>query len=290
MAEMDLLGLAERAVTSLSGGEWQRVLIARALAQKPRALLLDEVTTHLDIRYKLEILDKMRSLNEQQGLTIVAVLHELELAAEYCRRLLLLNKGVIVASGSPAEVLTQQNLAEVFGITTLGRAGIGVNKYQLATGVTESRRARIHVVGGGGSAAGLIQSLALAGYSLSLGAVNQEDADWEIGVWLGIPLAQEIPFAPLSAEVRRQNRELMRAADLIVVADLPFGPGNLGNLEDVLALAEQGKPVWLIDDPPIAERDFTAGQAIRLWQALKDVGAVVVGSESELLDRIAEGE
>ncbi len=290
MAEMNLLALADREVTSLSGGEWQRVLIARALAQNPRALFLDEVTTHLDIRYKLGILDKIRSLNQQKGITIIAVLHELELAAEYCSRLLLLHDGAIVAYGSPAEVLSQQNLAEVFGITAIGRAGLGAHKYQLATGSAKLRRTRIHVVGGGGSAAGLLQNLAQEGYWLSLGAVNQEDADWEVGVWLGIPVAQEIPFAALSDQVRSQNRRLMQQADKIVVADLPFGPGNLGNLEDVLEMAEQGKAVFLVDDPPIAERDFTDGQAIRLWQAIKNAGAAVVGSESELFHRINEGE
>src|SRR5690606_13246779 len=154
MAEMNLLALADREVTSLSGGEWQRVLIARALAQNPRALFLDEVTTHLDIRYKLGILDKIRSLNQQKGITIIAVLHELELAAEYCSRLLLLHDGAIVAYGSPAEVLSQQNLAEVFGITAIGRAGLGAHKYQLATGSAKLRRTRIHVVGGGGRSEG----------------------------------------------------------------------------------------------------------------------------------------
>lgn len=105
--------LADRSYAALSGGEKQRVLMARALAQQADHLLLDEPTNHLDIRYQHELLDLVGRL----GLTTVVVLHDLNLAARYCTKLVLLSEGRIVAAGTPVEVLKPELLNEVYGIT-----------------------------------------------------------------------------------------------------------------------------------------------------------------------------
>jgi iron complex transport system ATP-binding protein len=110
LQRVNMEGFAERQFTTLSGGEKQRVLIARALAQQPRFLVLDEPTNHLDIHYQLEILGLVRSL----GITTLVTLHDLNLAAAYCQRLYLLRAGRIVAAGSPADVLTPALMREVF--------------------------------------------------------------------------------------------------------------------------------------------------------------------------------
>lgn len=294
LAEMDLVELAERPVTVLSGGEWQRVLIARALAQNPQALLLDEVTTHLDIRYKTEILEKVKSLNRSRGLTVVAILHELELAAEYASKLLVLKDGRIHSVGPPEEVLSSQVMKEVFGVdlqVVRGARGEiilqSVRRQSKGKAVAGAGgKGLIHVVAGGGSGVAILEYLAEKGFALSMGAVNREDADWVKAKELGIKLCEEIPFAPLSPEVRARNLRLMEKADLIVVTDVPFGPGNVGNLEDVLALVEMGKEAYLLAEPPIAERDFTGGEATRLWQRLAEAGARLVPSQAQLLAEV----
>ncbi|GAA4113997.1 ABC transporter ATP-binding protein [Enteractinococcus coprophilus] len=104
--------LGHRSFTSLSGGERQRVLIARALAQQGRHLLLDEPTNHLDIRYQHEILALVRSLS----VTTLVVLHDLNLAAQYCDELILLDHGQVAASGTPEDVLKPELIYEVYGI------------------------------------------------------------------------------------------------------------------------------------------------------------------------------
>lgn len=105
----------ERMVTQLSGGELQRVIIARALAQTPRILLLDEPTSHLDIAHQVEIFDLVREA-ANGGLTVIAVIHDLNLAAHYCDRICMLKGGEIVCIGQPKAVFTEENIQHTFNI------------------------------------------------------------------------------------------------------------------------------------------------------------------------------
>jgi iron complex transport system ATP-binding protein len=118
----DIEPLAERRVDTLSGGEWQRVRLARALAQQPRILVLDEPTASLDVRHEMELFELVRTL-VADGLAGLVVTHELNLAARFADRIVLLNRGKVVADGTPAEVLRPDVLTEVFAwpvaVTTL---------------------------------------------------------------------------------------------------------------------------------------------------------------------------
>ena len=111
--------LANRSVTEVSGGELQRILIARALAQEARILLLDEPTSNLDINYQIEIMDLLRDLTLKKGITVICTMHDLNLAARYCEMLILLSNGRIRAIGRPEEVITRDNIRETFGIDVL---------------------------------------------------------------------------------------------------------------------------------------------------------------------------
>jgi len=112
MTAAGVTGLAGRDVATLSGGERQRVHLARALAQEPRILVLDEPTNHLDIRHQLELLSLVRTLR----VTTLVTLHDLNLAAAYCDRIIVLSHGSVAATGTPGEVLTPGLLREVFGV------------------------------------------------------------------------------------------------------------------------------------------------------------------------------
>jgi iron complex transport system ATP-binding protein len=109
----DVAGLARRPVDSLSGGEWQRVRLARALAQEPRALVLDEPTASLDVRHEMELLELVRRLVDG-GMAGLIITHQLNLAARFADRMLLLDRGRMAAEGTPVEVLTRETLARVF--------------------------------------------------------------------------------------------------------------------------------------------------------------------------------
>ena len=106
--------LAERRVGELSGGERQRVVIARALAQEPRLLMLDEPTSHLDISHQTTILDLVASLVREQGLAVLVVFHDLNLAAQYCHRLVILRMGRVLAAGPPEKVITAETVSTAY--------------------------------------------------------------------------------------------------------------------------------------------------------------------------------
>jgi iron complex transport system ATP-binding protein len=119
IVETGIEQFSDRLVENLSGGERQRAFLALALAQAPQVLLLDEPTTYLDIHYQLQLLELLKQLNQQQELSIVTVLHEVNLAARYSDRIAMLKQGSLWDIGTPAEVLTPENLAQVFGVEVI---------------------------------------------------------------------------------------------------------------------------------------------------------------------------
>lgn len=110
--------LAERNIHSLSSGERQMVFLAQALAQEPKILLLDEPTVHLDIQHQIQVFRHLREWNEKRNMTVLVISHDLNVASQFCRRLILFHEGAIVTDGAPKEVLTEDNIQRVYGLRT----------------------------------------------------------------------------------------------------------------------------------------------------------------------------
>jgi len=154
---LDTLGLkghADRRLDALSGGERQRVALAKAMAQDPELLLLDEPTTYLDIGYQIHLLDLVREWQRSGGRTVVAVLHDLNLAAQYCDRLLVMHEGKLVAAGPPADVLKPETIRRVFGVepVVLPHPASGVPQLLLRPGGGSGESASMEQPGIGGRA------------------------------------------------------------------------------------------------------------------------------------------
>lgn len=132
MERTDTASFASRRFGELSAGERQRILIARALAQEPKILLLDESTAFLDLKHQSQFLTLLRQLNKEQSLTVIFVTHDINLAAQNAQKIILLDSGKIYAIGSPADVITAANIKEVYDV----EAGIDANPYDGSPRVT----------------------------------------------------------------------------------------------------------------------------------------------------------
>ncbi len=121
MEATDTLQFIERPITQLSAGERQRVFIAQCLAQTPKIILLDEPTNYLDIKHKIRIFNFFSTLNKEKGVTVLSVLHDINLASRYCDKLILMSGGKIFDSGKTEDVLTAINIQKVYGITVIIR-------------------------------------------------------------------------------------------------------------------------------------------------------------------------
>ncbi len=281
LAYTDTLELRDRYYSELSGGEKQRAIIAMALAQEPQLLLLDEPTSHLDINHRLEVLQLLERLNRERGLTVVMTSHDLNLAAEFFPQLALLDHGRIAATGAPAEVLREELLEEVYHCKlAVRRDATGVLMILPTRTGTAPTGKRVHVICGGGSGVEVLRRLCLAGWQVSCGALNQGDTDAQTALALGVTTALEKPFSPLSAGVLATAGQLAQAADVIVVCEVPFGSGNVKNLD---VARQAGKPV-LLNTRQVAVRDFTPQREVpAMIRTLVERGATSWEHVSDLL-------
>jgi len=282
---------SDRQYASLSGGERQRVIIARALAQQPTILLLDEPTVYLDITGQLEIMDLLRELN-REGLTIIAVMHDINLASRYCGRIALLHDGRLESQGTPEEVFTPDNIIRIYDVDVIVRKDPLTNSVsvipRIATIVSAMHGTRVHVLCGGGTGGAIIIGLRDAGYAPSAGVINVLDSDFELSEDIRIPVVTEVPFAQISDDTHRQNLQRVADAAAIVVTDFPVGPGNLKNLEAAVAALGNGKPVFIVNAETVEKRDFVGGKAKQLIDDLISRGAVKVNGKQDLMTKLAE--
>jgi len=245
-ATLERLGVGElvdRRFTELSGGEKQLVVLAQALMQQAQLLLLDEPASALDVSHQLRLFDLLKQLNAD-GLTVLCILHDLNLAIHYFDKLLVLSDGEVAAYGPPDEVLRPEIVEAVYGLRAYLHHHAGRTYLTFSPRPRGDRLGRVHVVCGGGTGAGLMRELVDAGYDVSAGVLNALDTDEETGRDLGLHMAVEAPFSPVGDEADTENRELMRRADLVIVAAVPVSHGNARNIAAAVEAAAAGTPVW----------------------------------------------
>lgn len=282
----NMWSLADRPINELSGGERQRVVIARALAQEPKILLLDEPMSHLDIVNQLEIMDLVKSLCVKNGLTVLAVIHDLNMAARYCNKILMLKAGGVFAFGGVDKVLTSENVRNVFAVDAIVRKNLVTNSLYVIPlspkKPSAEKKCAVHLICGAGTGTRLMKALVDEGYTVTAGVLNLLDSDFEACELLKIPVVTEAPFSPITDKSYAINLEMVKNASMLVLTAVPFGSGNLRNLEVAKEALKRGIPIYVIDEVPVESRDFTGGKATKLMSELKENGAIFVKHQSDL--------
>ena len=302
--------LADRPIDAVSGGQRQRVVLARAIAQATPVMLLDEPTASLDVNHQIETLESVREL-VAEGRTVCAAIHDLDLAARYCDRLVVLADGDVLRDGPPSTVLTGETLSEAFDAT----AAVTPNPVTRSETVTALAREaversrlpdRVHVLGTGSAAAGVVARLETAGLEaaaadsetdaagdaaeidVSLGPVTSGDAAAETARSLGVDAIECEPFAGLSEAARDAVERRIRAADVVVLADLALADGTRPLLEAV-AVADA---LVCVETRPIAERTAAGPAAREPYESCRDraVESTVEGVLEAVIEANAIGE
>ena len=253
----------DRYYNELSGGERQRVILARAIAQQPQIILLDEPTSALDLHHQIEVMELIRQLNEKENITVMAVLHDINLASRFCSRIVILKDGKIKADGTPQEIICREEMESLYQMKLLVKNNPLLEKPEIIPiRVMDEEPAasplRIHVICGDHGGVRLIEQLHNAGHHVSIGVVNWGSDDDEICRYLDIPRVEIGAFQPVRPEDQDKNIQMMREADVVIVADIPFGEANIRNLDGLEQI-----PGRLYMHENIRNRDFTDGKVER---------------------------
>ena len=259
-----------RLYNQLSGGERQRVILARAITQQPEIILLDEPTSALDLHHQIEVMELIRQLNEKEHITVLAVLHEINLASR-CSRIVILKDGKVKADGTPREIINRQEMEELYEMRLLVKNNPLIEKPEIIPirVMDEKQTAkplRIHVICGEKGGVRILEQLTNMGHAVTAGVVNRESDDAEICEYLDIPRVEIGSFQTVGQEELAKNQELMKDADAVIVADIPFGEANIRNLDGLEHVKGE-----LYIHKNILNQDFTHGQLQRRLDEIQKI-------------------
>jgi iron complex transport system ATP-binding protein len=247
LSYVGLAGFEGRSFGELSGGERQLVLFARVLVQETALIVLDEPSSHLDIRHQDRIFSMAQEMAVEKMAVVVSV-HNLNVASHYCSRLVLLDQGRVAAEGAPGEVITPEVLDRVYGVRTVVSRSTATGSLQVSVIPTRAGTAgsRVHLIGGAGSAVNLTRELHRLGCTLSGGIAHEYDSDETLWRNLGLPCSVVGAFSRIAEADIDKAIPLVREAEVTVLCPFPIGPGNLGNL----TLARFARKLVILDPGP----------------------------------------
>ncbi len=244
LAAVNAANLAPRPFADLSDGERQKVLVARALAQEPRLLLLDEPTIHLDLKHRMEVMAILRNLCRDRGITVVASLHDVDVAAKVSDRVALVKEGCISAWGSPEQILEPQTVAKLYDFS-----GVDFDQHLGSIELRGSGSSgRVFVAAGMGSGAVVYRLLAKHGFALSTGVLHSNDLDFFVARSLGAQCTIVSPMERITTASIATAKEQMESADVVIDCGFQAGLLNQGNIELLQHAAAIGKTVLSLRD------------------------------------------
>ncbi|MGN1069582.1 MAG: ABC transporter ATP-binding protein [Candidatus Fimadaptatus sp.] len=216
------LDLARRPFSRLSDGQRQRVLLARAICQQPEIMVLDEPTSYLDIRHKLELLDILAQMVREEGISVVMSLHEIDLAARVSDRVLCVTGDHAVREGTPDEVFRADTISGLYGLED--------GSYNESFGSVELKRPagepRTFVLAGGGYGVGLFRRLQRRREPFVAGILARSDVDWAVARQLAARVVELPPFGAVDDEALARARAELDGCERLLLTGAPFAGGN----------------------------------------------------------------
>ncbi len=217
--------IAARDYTSLSDGEKQKVLIARALAQEPELLILDEPTSHLDLKHKIEVMRILNRLSAERGLTVILALHDVDIATKNSQFVLLVKDGEVVVQGRPEDVIGADTITSLYEIE-----GAGYNSVLGSMEICNDLPPQIFVFAGGGTGASTYRFLSRLGIGIATGILYENDIDYAVAAAMQLKIVAAPGFAPVDADAQREARQLLQKSRFAVDTGFRVGPYSEVNL------------------------------------------------------------
>lgn len=229
--------LKDRDFRQISDGQRQCVMLARAIAQQPKVMLLDEPTSFLDISHKLRLLTLLRRLAKEKSIAVVQSLHELDLAQKFSDKVLSIHDGRAERYGEPEDIFTDDYITSLYGIDTGSYHAL----YGSAEPMANGEKPEIFVIGGDGQGILLYRKLQRQGISFAAGVIHENDLDFPIAQRLAAELISERAFEPIGDAAIKRAMAVMERCDRVVCCIDSFGTMNRGNEQLLKAAQKCGK-------------------------------------------------
>ncbi|WP_392486530.1 ABC transporter ATP-binding protein [Haloimpatiens sp. FM7315] len=232
--------LAERYFDELSDGEKQKVLVARALVQEPEIIVLDEPTSHLDIKHRLELMKILKTLSKKKNITVVLSLHEIDIALKSCDKVMLINKNKVIAYGEPEDTVNEKIINNLYGLKDKNFNNLlgSVELSNKASGI------KAFVVAGDGTGAPLYRALTKKEIGIYSGILHENDVDYEIGRTIGIGMDTMGAFKSIDNETYLKAIGEISNSDFVIDAGFDIGNINIKNVDLIKEAIKSNKKVF----------------------------------------------
>ncbi len=231
--------IADRDVSEISDGQRQRILLARAICQEPEIIVLDEPTSYLDVKHKIELLEILRTMAKEKRISVVMSLHEIDLAEKISDQIVCVKGERIAGCGTPEEIFTDKNIAALFDIEN-GAYHAGLGSIELKKPQGEPR---VFVIGGGGSGIPFYRALQKKGTPFAAGVLPENDIDFPVAAALAQQVITEKPYMPTGAGKIEEAKRRIDAVDTVIDCGCPIGEFNKENGELLAYAEETGKTI-----------------------------------------------
>ncbi|MCC0630707.1 ABC transporter ATP-binding protein [Clostridioides sp. ES-S-0108-01] len=239
LESVDALHLKKRYFDELSDGEKQKVLVARALVQEPEIIILDEPTTHLDIKHRLELINILKKLSKEKSISVILSLHEIDIALKSCDKVALIKNNKVIAYGQPEDVVDEDIINSLYELDDKN-----FNSLLGAVEISNKSKNEVFIIGGGGKATPIYRVFTKKGIGLYSGIIHENDIDYEIGRTMGIKMFTEKPFELISDENFDLAIKSLSNSKVIIDTGFNIGEINKRNIDIIKEALKLNKKVY----------------------------------------------